>query len=181
MVADELRALAARYKIKVELCKDGAEWLRAGSICHLDPTMTCAISFRRRTVYMKDTHAHLQVVFHEMVHVILGPPSLHLNEGYLLMPFEWELSKLIKAPGFRRLVRSYQDPTIITHCGEKERSLQDFVRARSTEWWAAGISRAHRLGLLELGSPTFKSPKWEGSGVAKFASRWSPDNDHRYA
>lgn len=128
-------------------------------------------------------------MFHELVRLILGKPGLSLCEGYLLMPFEWELAKWAAkrmgtdADWFLRGVRQYQEVTDIQLKRETKSdsglgSLEP--EHRRARWWRNGVRRAQALGLLDARKqPTFKRPVWRGSGVKKTMS-WSAETDRKW-
>jgi hypothetical protein len=156
------------------------------------PQGYAGISMQRGYLWAYDADA--EIVFHELVHLILGKPGLKLCEGYLLMPFEWELAKWaarrMKKDGhwFLRQVRDYQEVTEIqVEPGPPPPSKPPWSDTavldpndRRTKWWRNGIMRAQKLGLLDdKRQPTFKLPKWKGSGVKK-AMGWSVQTDQGY-
>lgn len=152
------------------------------------PQGDAGISLRAGYLWAYDSDA--EVVFHELVHLILGDSSLDLCEGYLLMPFELELARWaarrMKKDGsrFLRCVKQYQEVTGIqaepaSKSGPVHRMLEP--EDRKMQWWRHGIVRAQKLGLLDdKKRPTFQFPHWKGSGVKK-AWSWSVKTDARWS
>lgn len=149
------------------------------------PRGASGISFRKKALVV-EPDAGTADILHEMVHLIVGPTSLRMNEGYVLMPFEWRLAQELARYMTRTArkyfigdVRDYQNGT----------QVSDFARLdeygdepRRTKWWRRGVERAKRLGLLESdGRPTFKCARWIGSGVKSTRlATWDPETDHLF-
>jgi hypothetical protein len=190
--------IASRYSFKIEWWK-GPErppthprTLEGMKDFVWGPQGDAGISLRGGYLWAYD--ADVEIVFHELVHLILGKPGLDLCEGYLLMPFEWELAKWaarrMKKDGhwFLRQVRDYQEVTKIQEewpvptpgppwGGTAVLDPDD----RRTKWWRNGIVRAQKLGLLDdKRRPTFRLPDWKNSGVKK-AKSWSVKTDARWS
>jgi hypothetical protein len=142
----------------------------------------CGFSFQRQYVYACAADpAH---VFHEFIHCILGQESTVICEGYFLMQFEWELAKWasrrMKADRrfFMERVNAYQEETYVRFSSTDSGIFRASDRRQS--WWRNGLRRAQALGLLDNKlAPTFKRPKWKGSGV-KRARNWSVATDHMW-
>jgi hypothetical protein len=180
--------ICARYRVKIDWVQEETRenWTeRLEEDC---PDFSwsgpgdCGFSFKRQYVYACD--AKPEHVFHELIHLILGQESMHLCEGYFLMPFEWEFAKWASRRMktdrrfFLERVSAYQEETYI----QVEPNFIDFFRARHRQqaWWRNGIRRAQVLGLLDDKlAPTFQRPVWKGSGV-KRAWSWSVATDHRW-
>lgn len=185
--------IASRYGITVDWAAydPGRDAYRTGHKKYADfcwgPQGDAGISIKGRYLYAYDSDT--EVVFHELVHLILGREGLKLCEGYLLMPYEWELAKWAAkrmekdADWFLRGVRQYQEVTDIQL--ERETKSNSGIGSlepehRRTRWWHNGVRRAQALGLLDARKqPTFKRPVWRGSGV-KRALSWSADTDRRW-
>lgn len=186
--------IAARYGITVDWDtydpdRDGG---RSGNKGYADfcwgPQGDAGISIKGQYLYAYD--ADVEVVFHELVHLILGKEGLDLDEGYVLMPYEWHLAKWaakrMKKDGawFFRGVKQYQEVTDIQMKPGTKNNLGGIgglePEHRRAEWWHNGVRRAQALGLLDARrQPTFQRPVWQGSGVRK-AKSWSVMTDRRW-
>jgi hypothetical protein len=148
------------------------------------PLGGAGIRYASNSLAIKTT-ARPDDILHELVHLVMGRPSTWLSEGFILMPFEWELAKYLarrmgkERASFMNSVKSYQDYTEI---GRSLRVIKEFgPNVRRMNWWRRGIDRAKRLGLLNIdGTPTFRCAKWKGSGVPTKARNWDPDYDHMF-
>lgn len=169
---------ALEYRIEVLLRPD--DLLPDPRGFNYGPLGGAGINFRRNALVV-DHNASPEDMLHEMAHLVVGRPSTWLSEGYVLMPFEWELAKHLakridqrERKRFMRRVREYQDCTEI---GRFHMCLAEFgPGVRRTKWWRQGLERARRLKLLHTdNTPTFLSAEWEGSGVPKQARTWTPD------
>lgn len=181
---DEMRdaviRAALRYDVTVQL---GAHQPHRGFT--LGPR-SAGLSFAANTLYLP-VDAGPEDMLHELTHLVVGRPSLRMSEGFVLMPFEWELAKDIASEmrvrsrrHFMGAIQAYQDNTTV---GRFYYDLSDYEHARSSRWWRRGIERAVRLRLLtsvENPVPTYLRAHWEGSGVPTRAKHWTPEYDDRY-
>jgi len=153
------------------------------------PQGRAGFSLSQKYVYAYD--AEPGDVFHEFIHVILGKPGLKLCEGYLLMPFEWTFAQaLAREMGadsdyFLREVDAYQQVTEVDRYrlpnGKRMNSSAFEPAERESTWWRRGVERAQRLGLLDdVLIPTYRYPRWIGSGVASRTKFWGTETDHSY-
>lgn len=149
------------------------------------PLGGAGINFRRGSI-MFDHDAQPEDMLHELSHLILGKISVNdrVSEGFVLMPFEWELARHLtrkmdkrERVKFMKGVQAYQDCTVIglTQCGLTEYG----PGVRRSKWWRCGVERARRLGLLYSdNTPTFLTANWEESGIDMSQIRkWDPTVD----
>lgn len=174
---------ALAYRISVVLSPEGAPEPRGFD---RGPLGRAGISFRRNAVVF-DHDAAPEDMLHELCHLVVGRPSTWLSEGFVLMPFEWELARHLAshlgARERRRFmdgVRAYQD---CTEVGRYQLGLEDYgPGVRRMKWWRRGVDRARRLGLLySNGTPTFLTAMWKGTGINTSRARtWDPGYDERF-
>lgn len=185
-----LVALGHRYEIEVVYGEFGStderwrrltEGLAWGTV---GADGSAGFSYEKRIV-AAEHGCEIEYVFHELVHCIMGPAFTKLDEGYALMPFEWELARWL-APQledgsfFLDKIDRYQNVTEISKPAFQFDKLGP--GRRKMRFWRQGIKRCIRLGLLDKDwDPTFKSPKWIGSGVATYLKHWSVSTDSKYA
>lgn len=170
---------ALEYRLNVMLLPRG-ELLPRG-FTH-GPMHRAGINWRTNTLAIEEP-ALPEDILHEMCHLIVGKPSIHLPEAFLLMPFEWELAKYLarKITGYRDRerfmsgVRSYQGGTV---AGNLMLVEEYGPRVRATKWWRNGIERAKQLKLLYTDRrPTFFRAEWMASGVPYSMRGWSPEDE----
>lgn len=178
-----LYGLAARYNIKLEWLAEGAvdEKERRAKQYPSDFSWgtqeDCGFSFKERYVYGYECEAAF--IFHELVHLIVGPPGQKVCEGFVLMPFEYELAKYAArsmdadASWFLQEVRDYQECTYI-QVGPHKDDLEDLCpKDRTRAWWQRSLVRARHLKLLDrYGRPTFQDAQWEGTDLFEKGKTW---------
>jgi hypothetical protein len=169
---------ALSYRMNVVLVAEGRE---IPSGFRVGPAGGAGIRYSDNSLAVEPT-ARPDDILHELAHLVVGRPSTWLSEGFVLMPFEWELAKHLsrrmgqERAGFMKGVKAYQDCTEI---GRFQMSMEEFgPNVRRMKWWRRGVERAKRLGLLYTdGTPTFLCAQWKGSGVPQRARGWDPGYD----
>lgn len=131
----------------------------------------------RKVIY--EPIAECEYVLHEAMHVVLGEKSLEIDEGWLLMPFEWIFAKHLAsslpkkiAKRFIQRVHNYQGVTTV---GRYEETIFAYRNARRQRWWRAGVQRAIVCGLLdERERVTFRPPDYSKLIIPDL---WDPEDD----
>lgn len=182
LISARIERVAARYGITTRIFSEAhpePSDFTAPRDLQWGPVGSCGISFSKRLLYSRSTDH--EFVFHELVHLVMGRPSIRVCEAFALLPFEWQLMKWVcrglpQEPRqlFRLAVDRYQLGTSIT--GDRGRGvvLGDMASAaRRERWWKRSLRRAQQLGLLnQKGTPTFRPADWSRFNLRQ-VRRWS--------
>lgn len=159
---------ASRYKIRVVDCSiekppNSVDW--GPQYCGLDYDL--GEVYYARWGY-KDTIISEADLLHELVHVIVGPISSRLCEGFALLPFEWALLEHVvqDVPTDERnamiiSANTYQAGTDIFDPHARTRMYVDQSYRDHALYWQDSLGYARALGLLDRRNrPTFRTAAW---------------------
>lgn len=185
-----LRRVVNKYGVRLGRFWDppeGCAWARSDRVpvgTRLSGTGDMGIRFSggARELYLAHPIDTMDVeecarAIHEVSHLVIGPESCQVDEGYILLAFEWRLCRALarhapEAVGldFLTEVNDYQEHTEIAL---EPRRIAGFLRThRKERWWRAAEQRSRQLGLLdERMNPTWRLPNWS-VGLTKSPRGW---------
>lgn len=154
-------AISERYRIELLEVPGMCDVTTASE--HVGPSDNAGLRFSDRTVVFSRS-ATVDVVLHEIVHVIAQPPCVEITfmpEDFVLLQFERAIAKAIRDPEILRHVIIYQEGTtvpLICADGGWLGGVFDYTRSRG---WRAGFRRARELDLLDdRNRPTWSPANW---------------------
>ena len=188
-VASVLFGLCRDYNINIVLTQGSVSDtdIKGVTVSPLDVNFGIVQSDRTLLV-SSEAEPTATAIFHEIVHIILGPESQEVDEAFVLISFQQVLAEFVS----RRLSRSTA-ANFLSELSELDANYEiaDRLPQSSREssgvmvehigygkWYRNGVVRAKEMGVLtHTGLPSWKFADWSAFDVDHIKNNWCLKTD----